>query len=123
MPLAIMYPEIRFLLVDSIGKKIKVVNEVASALGLNNLRAEHIRAEKVKGAFDYVVTRAVMRMKPLIQTVRGATDNNSIILALKGGDLKEELSEIRGKAHVYDLKDHFSEEFFETKKLVEVAGR
>lgn len=126
IPLAIMFPECTFHLVDSIGKKIKVVEEVSTALGLKNLTFQHERAEKVKGKFDFVVSRAVTRMKPFLQWVntkiadkhKDTIDNG--ILYLKGGDLEEEMNEIKMAYQIFDLKDYFKEEFFDTKKVVYV---
>ena len=123
IPLAILFPNVEFLLVDSIGKKIKVVNEVANSIGLKNLRAEHKRAEQVNGQFDFVVSRAVTRMKVFQQWVRKriSTKQKNIlfngILYLKGGDLKEELKGIKN-VELYNIPDFFEEEFFETKKVV-----
>ena len=123
IPLAILFPNVEFLLVDSIGKKIKVVNEVANSIGLKNLRAEHKRAEQVDGQFDFVVSRAVTRMKVFQQWVRKriSTKQKNIlfngILYLKGGDLKEELKGIKN-VELYNIPDFFEEEFFETKKVV-----
>jgi 16S rRNA (guanine527-N7)-methyltransferase len=126
IPLAIMFPECTFHLVDSIGKKIKVVEGVSTALGLKNLTFQHERAEKVKGKFDFVVSRAVTRMKPFLQWVntkiadkhKDTIDNG--ILYLKGGDLEEEMNEIKMAYQIFDLKDYFKEEFFDTKKVVYV---
>jgi 16S rRNA (guanine527-N7)-methyltransferase len=126
IPLAILYPNCQFLLVDSIGKKIKVVNEVATTLGLENIRAEHMRAEQVEGEFDFVVSRAVTRLLPFYGWVKGKININNYnklkngILYLKGGDLKEELKELGKKSRVYELSDYFTEEFFETKMVVHV---
>ena len=126
IPLAILFPKVEFLLVDSIGKKIKVVNEVANSIGLKNLRAEHKRVEQVNGQFDFVVSRAVTRMKVFQQWVRkriSTKQNNTIfngILYLKGGDLKEELKGIKN-VDVYDISNLFDEEFFETKKVVHIG--
>jgi 16S rRNA (guanine527-N7)-methyltransferase len=126
IPLAILYPNCQFLLVDSIGKKIKVVNEVATALGLENLRAEQMRAELVEGEFDFVVSRAVTRLLPFYGWVKGKININNYnklkngILYLKGGDLKEELKELGKKSRVFELSDYFTEEFFETKMVVHV---
>ena len=125
IPLAILFPKVDFLLVDSIGKKIKVVNEVANSIGLKNLRAEHKRAEQVKGQFDFVVSRAVTRMKVFQQWVRkriSTKQKNTLfngILYLKGGDLKEELQGIKN-VDVYDISKFFDEEFFKTKKVVHI---
>jgi len=123
IPLAILFPNVDFLLVDSIGKKIKVVNEVANSIGLKNLRAEHKRAEQVNGQFDFVVSRAVTRMKVFQQWVRKriSTKQRNIlfngILYLKGGDLTEELKGIKN-VELYNIPEFFEEEFFETKKVV-----
>ena len=123
IPLAILFPNVEFLLVDSIGKKIKVVNEVANSIGLKNLRAEHKRAEQVNGQFDFVVSRAVTRMKVFQQWVRKriSTKQRNIlfngILYLKGGDLTEELKGIKS-VELYNIPDFFEENFFETKKVV-----
>ena len=126
IPLAILFPNVEFLLVDSIGKKIKVVNEVANSIDLKNLRAEHKRAEQVTGQFDFVVSRAVTRMKVFQQWVRKriSTKQRNIlfngILYLKGGDLTEELRGIKN-VELYNIPDFFEEEFFETKKLVYIS--
>ncbi|MBL4624452.1 MAG: 16S rRNA (guanine(527)-N(7))-methyltransferase RsmG [Flavobacteriales bacterium] len=124
IPLAILFPKCQLHCVDSIGKKIKVVNEVASAIGLTNLTAEHARAEKVKDKYDFILSRAVTRMAPFINWVHNKTrkqNNNSLpngILYLKGGDISDELADVKRDYNVYNLSDHFSEEFFETKKVV-----
>jgi 16S rRNA (guanine527-N7)-methyltransferase len=126
IPLAILYPNCQFLLVDSIGKKIKVVNEIATALGLENIKAEQMRAELVEGEFDFVVSRAVTRLLPFYSWVKGKININNYnklkngILYLKGGDLKEELKELGKKSRVFELSDYFTEEFFETKMVVHV---
>ena len=126
IPLAILFPNVEFLLVDSIGKKIKVVNEVANSIGLKNLRAEHKRAEQVNGQFDFVVSRAVTKMKVFQQWVRKriSTKQRNIlfngILYLKGGDLTEELKGIKN-VELYNIPDFFEEEFFETKKVVYIS--
>jgi 16S rRNA (guanine527-N7)-methyltransferase len=126
IPLAILYPNCQFLLVDSIGKKIKVVNEIATALGLENIKAEQMRAELVEGEFDFVVSRAVTRLLPFYTWVKGKININNYnkykngILYLKGGDLKEELKELGKKSRVFELSDYFTEEFFETKMVVHV---
>ncbi|WP_460189630.1 16S rRNA (guanine(527)-N(7))-methyltransferase RsmG [Urechidicola sp. KH5] len=125
IPLAIMFPETKFYLVDSIGKKIKVVNEVATALNLQNVEATHMRAEKVKGQFDFIVSRAVTRMDDFYKWTRGKIKKQSNhelkngILYLKGGDLTEELQKFP-KATLYDLQNYFEDEFFETKKVVHI---
>jgi 16S rRNA (guanine527-N7)-methyltransferase len=125
IPLAILFPETNFVLVDSIGKKIKVVNEVASALGLTNVQAHHLRAEQVKGTFDFVISRAVTAMPVFVEWVKNkikkgkASDGFSNgILYLKGGDLTEEFKGLPGKFKEYPLSNYFSEDFFETKKVI-----
>lgn len=128
IPLAIMFPEAGFHLVDSIGKKIKVVSEVASAIGLKNVQASHLRAEDVPGKFDFVVSRAVTQLKDFYPWVRNKfnkTSQNALpngILYLKGGDLAQEIYESALKVRQYYLKDYFEEEFFETKQVVYVKG-
>lgn len=125
IPLAILYPKTNFYLVDSIGKKIKVVNEVVLALDLKNVRAEHMRAEKVKGEFDFIVSRAVTKMDDFVIWTRkkiAKKSNHEVkngILYLKGGDLTEELINFP-KVTLYDLTNYFDEEFFETKKVVHI---
>lgn len=125
IPLAILFPETEFLLVDSIGKKIKVVNEVAQGVGLKNLKAIHTRAEQVNQKFDYVVSRAVTQLKDFYPWVRGKFKNQSSgdlkngVLYLKGGDLAQELKESGVKSiQLFSLQDYFDEEFFETKYVV-----
>ena len=123
IPLAIMFPDAQFTLVDSIGKKITVVQEVAEAIGLQNLKAHHQRAEKVKDKFDFVVSRAVTRMNKFLPWVREKIkmDANSTdvgIIALKGGDLTEEMAEIKRGYQEKSLTDYYEEEFFETKKII-----
>lgn len=123
VPLAILFPETEFQLVDSIGKKIKVVQGVSEALGLKNLKADHMRAEKVKGEFDFIVSRAVTTMPDFVKWVRKKVakkqkhELRNGILYLKGGDLTEELS-IFTSTTLYNLSDYFEEDFFETKKVV-----
>jgi 16S rRNA (guanine527-N7)-methyltransferase len=124
IPLAILFPESNFLLVDSIGKKIKVVNEVASALGLKNVRAEHKRAEEVKEKFEFIISRAVTEFPAFYRWVQNKISKNQFnplpngILYLKGGDLTEEFKDFIKRVTFYNLKDYFTEEFFETKKVV-----
>lgn len=124
IPLAILFPKCQFHCVDSIGKKIKVVNEVTESIGLTNLTAEHERAEKIKGKYDFIISRAVTRMKPFINWVHGKTlkkNSNKLlngILYLKGGDISDELAEVKRDYNVFNLSEHFTEEFFETKKVV-----
>lgn len=123
IPLAILFPTTRFYLIDVIAKKIKVVQAVADALGLKNVKAEQIRAENVKGNFDFVVSRAVTNMPDFVNWVDDKVSkkqNHELangILYLKGGDLTEELATFP-KATQYNLSDFFIEEFFETKKVV-----
>ena len=127
IPLAIMFPEVQFHLVDSIGKKIKVVEEVAKGLGLNNVRAEHERAEKINHTYDFIVSRAVTRMAPFLGWVQNKVNRNSFheldngILYLKGGDLTEEMAETGKKYSTFNLPDYFEEVFFETKKVIHLA--
>ena len=120
IPLAILYPKTQFLLIDSIGKKIKVVNEIATALHLKNVKAQQIRAEEVKGQFDFVVSRAVTRIKPFYGWVRNKIKSGGSILYLKGGDLTEEMKELKKPYREVDLSNYFEEGFFETKKVIEV---
>jgi len=128
IPLAIMFPETQFHLVDSIGKKIKVVQEVAKALGLQNVTATHTRAEDVPGKFDFVVSRAVTQLKDFYPWVRGKfnkTSNNILpngILYLKGGNLEQEIAESGLTVRQFYLKNYFEEEFFETKQVIYVKG-
>ena len=128
IPLAIMFPETKFHLVDSIGKKIKVVNEVASAIGLQNLQASHARAEQVSGSFDFVVSRAVTQLKDFYPWVKGKFNKGGVnilpngILYLKGGDLTEEIAASGLKVQQFYLKDYFDEAFFETKQVIYVKA-
>ena len=126
IPLAIMFPEVSFTLVDSIGKKIAVVREVVTALGLKNVKAVHGRAETVLGKFDFVTNRAVTRMINMLPWVEGKispTSNHEIpngIISLKGGDLDEELAEIKQQSKSWEICDFFDDPYFETKKVVHV---
>ena len=126
IPLAILFPEVQFTLVDSIGKKIKVVNAVAEELGLKNVTAIHERAESVKGTFDFIVSRAVTRMPEFLKWTKGKIKSTSKhelpngILYLKGGDLTEELSSLRHPIKQIDILPIFEGAFFETKKVVYV---
>ena len=128
IPLAILFPECHFHLVDSIGKKIKVVEEVSKAIGLNNLFAENSRAELVNDKFDFIVSRAVTALPEFMSWTTGKflkTNNNILpngILYLKGGDLKEEISTVKKTIKIFDLSDYFNEAFFETKKVVFVKN-
>ncbi len=127
IPLAIMFPECHFHLTDSIGKKIKVVQEVATALNLQNVQASHIRSEQVKDKYDFVVSRAVAELALLVSWSKGKIAKKQInaipngLICLKGGDLNEELKVVNQYKEVYELKEYFTEEFFETKKLVYVS--
>jgi 16S rRNA (guanine527-N7)-methyltransferase len=124
IPLAIMFPEVEFHLVDSIAKKIKVVQEVVNALGLKNVVAEQKRAEKIKDQYDFVVSRAVTAMPRFVSWIRkniSDKDQNGLpngVLALKGGDLNEELSAFNGEYLTFEINEFFEEDFFETKKVV-----
>ena len=124
IPLAILFPEVEFVLVDSIGKKIKVVNEVVGRLGLKNVKAYHKRAEEIEGQFDFVVTRAVARLKKFIPWIKGKLHPESFndlkngVLFLKGGDLAEEIAESNKKVELYRISDYFTEAFFDTKVVL-----
>lgn len=124
IPLAILFPDCDFYAIDSIGKKIKVVNAIAEELGLDNLQAEQQRAEKVKYEFDFIVSRAVTYLPRFNNWIKGKWNKNSKndlpngLLYLKGGDLTEELKEAGKPYTLYNLNEHFEEEFFETKKVV-----
>lgn len=128
IPLAILFPETNFHLVDSIGKKIKVVNEVAAALGLKNVRGTHARAEEIKEQFDFVVSRAVTQLKDFYPWVKGKfkkQSNNKLpngILYLKGGDLTQEIADAGLSVQQFFLKNYFDEDFFETKQVIYVKG-
>ena len=123
IPLAIMFPEVQFVLVDSIGKKITVVEAVVKALQLDNVKAIHGRAETVKGEFDFIVSRAVTTMPQFVNWVKNKVKKKQMnalkngILYLKGGDLTEELQAFPN-AVIYDLNNYFEESFFDTKKVV-----
>jgi len=126
IPLAILFPETQFHLVDSIGKKIKVVNEVVQGLGLQNVKTTNGRAEEVKDQYDFIVSRAVAHMETFVRWTKGRIakkQNHPLkngILYLKGGDLSEELEKYTS-ATIYDLPNYFEEDFFETKKVVHLA--
>ena len=123
IPLAIMFPQTHFHLVDSIGKKIKVVNEVVEGLELSNVKTSNARVEELDGQYDFIVSRAVAVMPTFVHWVKGKTSKNNRhplkngILYLKGGDLSEELADYP-TARLYDLRDYFEEDFFDTKKVV-----
>jgi 16S rRNA (guanine527-N7)-methyltransferase len=124
LPLAILFPEVKFHLVDSIGKKIRAVQFMAAALGLSNVTAEQTRAEQVREKFDFVVSRAVARLATfhpwILHSYKNKPAKGAGLYYLKGGDLEEEIAESGLVARVVDLKDYFEEEFFETKKVVVV---
>jgi 16S rRNA (guanine527-N7)-methyltransferase len=129
IPLAILFPEVSFTMIDSIGKKIKVVQEIANAIGLKNVQAHHMRAEKVNESFDFVITRAVAPMMDLVKWTRKKyskeqrhTIENGVI-ALKGGDLSQELASWGNRKTTVNLSDYFEEAFFETKKIIHVPVR
>lgn len=126
IPLAIFFPEVQFHLVDSIGKKIKVGQAVAEAIGLTNITFRHCRAEEEKQLFDFVVSRAVMPLADLVKITRKnirKEQQNALpngLICLKGGELQHEILPFRNQAVSLDLSDHFKEEFFQTKKVVYV---
>jgi 16S rRNA (guanine527-N7)-methyltransferase len=126
IPLAILFPETQFHLVDSIGKKITVVQQVSDALGLKNVKAEQVRAEQIKGEYDFIVSRAVTRLKEFYGWIHRKVNKQSVhslyngVLYLKGGDLDEEMAELKKPHQIFELSDYFKEEFFETKKVVYV---
>ncbi|MBO6828369.1 16S rRNA (guanine(527)-N(7))-methyltransferase RsmG [Allomuricauda sp.] len=123
IPLAILFPNVKFTLVDAIGKKIKVVDEVVEGLGLQNVKTYHSRVEEIPGQFDFIVSRAVAAMPTFVHWTKGKIKKESShqrkngILYLKGGDLTEELKGYE-TVQVFDLNEYFEEEFFETKKVV-----
>ncbi len=122
LPLAILFPEVKFHLIDSIGKKIHVVQSIAEALHLNNVKATHIRAEQVTDKYDFVVSRAVTRLAAFHPWIRTSFKKDPSpthgLYYLKGGDLTEEIAESGLIATVFDLRDYFTEDFFESKKVV-----
>lgn len=126
IPLAILFPEVQFHLVDSIGKKIKVVQEVANNLGLQNVQASHARAETIKDRYDFIVSRAVTQMPVFLTWVKGKSAKKNLhnlkngVLYLKGGDLSEELAGLRYPVKEFPISEFYKEEFFETKKVVYV---
>lgn len=127
IPLAIMYPECRFHLIDRIGKKIKVAQAIAEAIGLTNVTFQHGDIGECRQKFDYVVSRAVMRLDellPLIKKNVGGKQRNGVpngLICLKGGDISDELRAARADELVDELRNYFDEEYFATKKLVYVA--
>lgn len=127
IPLAILFPEVQFHLVDSIGKKITVVKAVAESLALKNVTAQQIRAEELRGNYDFVVTRAVAPLATLYGWVHRKIKKESChqlpngLLALKGGDLTEEIRDLKRPCQIYNLHDYFPLPFFETKRVVYVG--
>lgn len=127
IPLAIMFPDVKFHLVDSIGKKIKVCDEIRNALSLTNVTTEWTRAENIKGKYDFVVSRAVMPLTDLVKLCRkniAKESHNAMpngLICLKGGELAHEVMPMKSNTLITDLSNYFSEEFFETKKVVYVA--
>lgn len=127
IPLAILFPNVKFQLIDSIGKKIQVATEVSKAIGLTNVSLCHKRAEQEKALYDFVISRAVMRLDSLIKIVRkniSPEQHNALpngVICLKGGDLEEEIKSFSNLTTVYDLSDIFEEQFFETKKVIHVV--
>jgi 16S rRNA (guanine527-N7)-methyltransferase len=126
IPLAIMFPQVHFHLIDSIGKKIKVCTEVSAALGLQNVSCRHARVEEEKGRFDFVVSRAVMPLSDLVRLTKKnilSEQKNALpngLICLKGGELAHEIQPVKNKASLYNVSDWFEEEFFKTKKAVYV---
>lgn len=127
IPLAILFPEVQFHLVDSIGKKVRVATKVAGSIGLKNVTTRHARAEEEKQLFDFVVSRAVMPLTDLLKIIRkniSPKQQNALpngLICLKGGELEKEAMPVRNKTTMWDLKEFFGEEFFETKKAVYVT--
>ena len=128
IPLAILFPEVQFHLVDSIGKKVRVATEIAGSIGLKNVTTRHARAEEEKQLFDIVVSRAVMPLTDLLKIIRkniSPKQQNALpngLICLKGGELERETMPVKNKTTMWNLKEFFGEEFFETKKVVYVAN-
>lgn len=128
IPLAILFPEVQFHLVDSIGKKVRVATEIAGSIGLKNVTTRHARAEEEKQLFDFVVSRAVMPLTDLLKIIRkniSPKQQNALpngLICLKGGELERETMPVKNKTTMCNLKEFFGEEFFETKKVVYVAN-
>lgn len=129
IPLAILFPECRFTLVDSVGKKIRVAAEVAAAIGLGNVETRNIRMEEEKGTYDFALSRAAMSLTDLVKVCRkniDRQDRNALpngIICLKGGDVQEEMKPFRKAACAYPLSDWFEEEFFKTKQIIHLPIR
>lgn len=128
IPLAILFPEVQFHLVDSTGKKVRVATEIAGSIGLKNVTTRHARAEEEKQLFDFVVSRAVMPLTDLLKIIRkniSPKQQNALpngLICLKGGELERETMPVKNKTTMWNLKEFFGEEFFETKKVVYVAN-
>lgn len=128
IPLAILFPEVQFHLVDSIGKKVRVATEIAGSIGLKNVTTRHARAEEEKQLFDFVVSRDVMPLTDLLKIIRkniSPKQQNALpngLICLKGGELERETMPVKNKTTMWNLKEFFGEEFFETKKVVYVAN-
>ena len=128
IPLAILFPEVQVHLVDSIGKKVRVATEIAGSIGLKNVTTRHARAEEEKQLFDFVVSRAVMSLTDLLKIIRkniSPKQQNALpngLICLKGGELERETMPVKNKTTMWNLKEFFGEEFFETKKVVYVAN-
>lgn len=126
IPLAILFPEVKFHLVDRIGKKIKVAQDITDKIGLKNVTTQHGDVKEVKGTFDFVVSRAVMNLDDLVNVVRRSVSRTCInaypngLVCLKGGDLQAEVKKYKNLSMISDLSDYFAEPFFETKKVVYV---
>ena len=126
IPLAIMFPEVQFHLVDSIGKKVRVAGEIAAAIGLTNVRTSHSRAEEIKDKYSFVVSRAVMQLPDLVKICRkniSKEQSNALpngIICLKGGDMSAETHPFRNSCEIVDVSSYFSEEYFKDKKVVYV---
>jgi 16S rRNA (guanine527-N7)-methyltransferase len=126
IPLAILFPESTFVLIDSIGKKIKVGTEVATAIGLKNITLKHLRVQEEKGKFDFVVSRAVMPLDDLVKLVKKNISKKAAnalpngLICLKGGELQHEILPYKNVAELFEVSDFFNEEFFKTKKAVYV---
>jgi 16S rRNA (guanine527-N7)-methyltransferase len=126
IPLAILFPESTFVLIDSIGKKIKVGTEVATAIGLKNITLKHLRVQEEKGKFDFVVSRAVMPLDDLVKLVKKNISKKAAnalpngLICLKGGELQHEILPYKNVAELFEVSDFFNEEYFKTKKAVYV---
>ena len=126
IPLAIMFPEVQFHLVDSIGKKVRVADEIAAAIGLTNVRTSHSRAEEIKDKYSFVVSRAVMQLPDLVKICRkniSKEQSNALpngIICLKGGDMTAETQAFRNCREIVDISSYFNEEYFKDKKVVYV---